>query len=81
MTAVQNNLYQYILNTITNRDENYRGKGLITDYTCLRKVSTNIFSYTIHRHTRTYTDLCIFLIYILDLDTSQSFGRCLEECS
>lgn len=49
MTAVQNNLYQYILNTITNRDENYRGKGLITDYTCLRKVSTNIFSYTIHR--------------------------------
>lgn len=49
MTAVQNNLYQYILNTITNRDENYRGKGLITDYTCLRKVSTYIFSYTIHR--------------------------------
>lgn len=54
MTAVQNNLYQYILNTITNRDENYRGKGLITDYTCLRKVSTNIFSYTIHRRIQRF---------------------------
>uniref|UniRef100_A0A1I8PAA2 Transcriptional regulator ATRX n=1 Tax=Stomoxys calcitrans TaxID=35570 RepID=A0A1I8PAA2_STOCA len=41
MTEVQNNLYQHILSAITNRDENYRGKGLITDYTCLRKIWTH----------------------------------------
>ncbi|XP_075150194.1 uncharacterized protein LOC142224305 isoform X2 [Haematobia irritans] len=41
MTDVQNNLYQHILNAITNRDETYRGKGLITDYTCLRKIWTH----------------------------------------
>ncbi|XP_065355571.1 transcriptional regulator ATRX-like isoform X2 [Calliphora vicina] len=41
MTDVQNNLYQHILNAIKNRDENYRGKGLITDYTCLRKIWTH----------------------------------------
>ncbi|KAM7351107.1 uncharacterized protein ACRADG_004087 isoform 2-T2 [Cochliomyia hominivorax] len=41
MTDVQNNLYQHILDAIKNRDENYRGKGLITDYTCLRKIWTH----------------------------------------
>lgn len=43
MTDVQNNLYQHILTAIKNRDDTYRGgKGLITDYTCLRKVSDNV---------------------------------------
>ncbi|XP_005181582.2 transcriptional regulator ATRX isoform X1 [Musca domestica] len=41
MTEVQNNLYEHILNAIKNRDEHYRGKGLITDYTCLRKIWTH----------------------------------------
>ncbi|TMW42161.1 hypothetical protein DOY81_012759 [Sarcophaga bullata] len=42
MTDVQNNLYQHILTAIKNRDDTYRGgKGLITDYTCLRKIWTH----------------------------------------
>ncbi|XP_070134903.1 transcriptional regulator ATRX homolog isoform X5 [Drosophila bipectinata] len=40
MTAVQNTLYEYILEAISKRDD-CRGKSLITDYTVLRKIWTH----------------------------------------
>ncbi|XP_032595446.1 transcriptional regulator ATRX-like isoform X2 [Drosophila grimshawi] len=40
MTAVQNTLYEYILEAIANRGDS-RGKSLITDYTVLRKIWTH----------------------------------------
>lgn len=72
MTDVQNNLYQFILTTITNREDNYRGKGLITDYTCLRKV---IVADILVNNYNSFN-----LLIFLDLDTSESFGRCVEKC-
>uniref|UniRef100_A0A1A9V9H3 Transcriptional regulator ATRX n=1 Tax=Glossina austeni TaxID=7395 RepID=A0A1A9V9H3_GLOAU len=41
MTEVQSNLYTFILKSIANREDHYRGRGLITDYTCLRKIWTH----------------------------------------
>ncbi|KAM8714868.1 hypothetical protein ACLKA7_001991 [Drosophila subpalustris] len=40
MTAVQNTLYEYILEAIASRGDS-RGKSLITDYTVLRKIWTH----------------------------------------
>ncbi|XP_053957323.1 transcriptional regulator ATRX-like isoform X1 [Anastrepha ludens] len=39
MTKVQTILYEYIINIISKKED--RGKGLITDYTCLRKIWTH----------------------------------------
>ncbi|XP_067621446.1 transcriptional regulator ATRX-like isoform X2 [Eurosta solidaginis] len=39
MTKVQTVLYEHILGIISKKDD--RGKGLITDYTCLRKIWTH----------------------------------------
>lgn len=40
MTDVQNTLYEYVLNAISKREDS-RGKSLIPDYTCLRKIWTH----------------------------------------
>ncbi|XP_030246590.1 transcriptional regulator ATRX homolog isoform X2 [Drosophila navojoa] len=40
MTAVQNTLYEFILDAIASRGDS-RGKSLITDYTVLRKIWTH----------------------------------------
>ncbi|XP_055858931.1 transcriptional regulator ATRX homolog [Episyrphus balteatus] len=40
MTDVQNSLYEYVLDAISKREDS-RGKSLIPDYTCLRKIWTH----------------------------------------
>ncbi|XP_055917591.1 transcriptional regulator ATRX homolog [Eupeodes corollae] len=40
MTDVQNTLYEYVLDAISKREDS-RGKSLIPDYTCLRKIWTH----------------------------------------